>query len=128
MAACSNVAGPSDSVDLTDPRLAGAWTLVSQQPAGDALATPPPGTQFTLQIADGRAAVRADCNRCGGAASVSAGNVTLGPALACTRAFCVASSPFDDRFVHILAGDHAVTLEGETLVLTSSRGIARFRR
>ena len=77
---------------------------------------------------DGRAAVRADCNRCNGLASVSGDVVTFDPALACTRAYCATSAPFDTAFVRLLADENRASIDGSTLTLRSERGTLRFRR
>ena len=77
---------------------------------------------------DGRAAVTADCNRCNGAAAIGDNTLTLGPALACTRAFCTTSAPFDTTFVQILGTESVASIDGSLLTLRSERGILRFRR
>jgi heat shock protein HslJ len=108
-------------------RIVGVWTLVSRQLPGESAVAAPAAT-FTFQVTtEGRAAVRADCNQCGGAASVGAGTVTVGPALACTRAFC-STAPFDTRYVQMLSGDSAAEIDGDTLTLRSDRGTLRFQR
>ena len=76
---------------------------------------------------DGRTAVGADCNRCNGPASVSGSRLIIGPALACTRAFCQ-SAPFDGAFLRILTGETTATVVGDTLLLRSERGTLRFRK
>jgi heat shock protein HslJ len=121
----ANPAGPSTSLSAL---LGGTWTLVAQQPAGTEESAPPAGSTFTLEIVDGRAAVRADCNRCNGAASIDDDSVTFGPALACTRAYCVTSAPFDTTFVRLLAEENRASVDGNTLTLQSERGVLRFRR
>lgn len=128
-AACSgptSLSGP-DGTALTPERIGGIWTLVTLTLQGQAEAAPPAGAISTIEVAGGRAAVRADCNRCNGPAAVGAGTLTVGPPLACTRAFC-ASAPFDDTFLRMLAGKSAATLDGDTLTLGSDRGVLRFRR
>lgn len=123
--ACSSPTAPTAS--LTD-RITGAWTLVAQQPAGEAETAPPSGSTFGFHVVDGRAAVTADCNRCNGAAAIGENTLTLGPALACTRAFCSTSAPFDTKFVQILGTESVANIDGKLLTLRSERGILRFRR
>ncbi len=113
-------------MSLTD-RIGGAWLLVSRQLPGESAAPPPATTMFSLEISDGRAGIRADCNQCNGQATVGTNSVTVGPGVACTRAFC-SSSPYDNTFVQILAGESAATIEGDALTLRSDRGVLRFRR
>ena len=53
--------------------------------------------------------------------------MTIGPALACTRAAC-ATMAYESEYVALLAGDNAAEIGANTLTLTSSRGRLRFRR
>jgi heat shock protein HslJ len=87
----------------------------------------PAGTVFSIEVADSRVAVVADCNRCNGPTVVGRSTITVGPNLACTRAYC-ATAPFDDTFVRLLAGESTATSDRQTLVLRSDRGVLRFRR
>ena len=123
---CGACSGPTSPSDLQE-RIKVVWSLLSQQAAGQTPVAPPAGSTFRFEIADERAAITADSNRCSGAALVGAGTVTLGPALACTRAFCP-SAPFDDAFVRMLAGESAARIDGNTLTLQSDRGVLRFQR
>lgn len=121
---CSN---PTSPTTLSAEQLAGTWTLVGQQRPGEAEIPPPPGVFFRMEIADGRAAITADCNRCNGPGTVGDSTVTIGPTLACTRAFC-ASAPLDDIFLRLLAGESSATLDGDRLTLRSERGVLHFQR
>ena len=127
-ASCSNASptGPGGS-GLTPDHIAGTWTLLTLQPPGQPETGPPAGALFTMEMTGGRAAVRADCNQCNGSAAVGATTLTVGPALACTRAFC-ASAPFDDTFLRILSGESRASIDGDVLALRADRGILRFRR
>ena len=118
--------GPGGVV-LTPERIGGVWTLLTLQSPGQPEVVPPAGAIFSMEIANGRAAVRADCNRCNGSATIAATTLTVGPALACTRAFC-SSAPFDDVFLRILSGESRAFLEGNYLSLHADRGILRFGR
>ena len=62
--ACFDPTSPSgmDGTALTAGRIGGTWTLGTQQPPGQAEVAPPAGAMFTAEIADGRAAITADCN------------------------------------------------------------------
>ena len=126
--ACSSASPTGATGGSLLDRLDGTWTLVAQQPAGEQEAAPPSGSTFTFQIVDGVASVKADCNRCSGAATIGNGTLTLGPALACTRAFCTTSAPFDTEFVRLLADENAASIAGDTLTLQSSRGALKFKR
>jgi heat shock protein HslJ len=135
VAACSNpahsVVGPSavegSSAALTAGQLAGTWTLTSLEPGGGAAQPAPAGATYTLTFADDRVSARADCNSCGGAFRVSGASVTVGPALACTRAACP-TMQFESVFERILAGESTASLDGRTLVLSSARGRLAFVR
>jgi heat shock protein HslJ len=125
--ACSGPTSPS-AAPLSADQLTGPWTLVAQQRPGEPETPPPPGATFRIEVADGRAAVTADCNHCGGVGAIGDSTVTIGPNLACTRAYC-ASAPADGVFLRILAGESRATLDGgEQLTLRSDRGVLRFRR
>ena len=117
----------SGSRALTADQLAGTWNLQSLQPAGDADQTTPAGATYTLSFSDGRLSTQADCNRCGGAFTLSGQTLTAGPALACTRAACPTMA-FESIYTRLLGGDSTVTLTDGTLVLSSARGVLRFTR
>ena len=112
---------------LTSDQLAGAWNLVSIQRAGEAEQTVPSGAAYALTFADGRLSTRADCNICGGAFKLAGETLTAGPALACTRAACP-TMEFESIYTSLLSGDSTVTLSGNSLVLSSTRGVLRFSR
>jgi heat shock protein HslJ len=121
----SSVTGGSST--LTTDLLAGTWTLVSLQPANQAVQAVPQGAPYTVTFADGRLSTRADCNLCTGSFTLSGQTLTAGPALACTRAAC-ATMAFESTYTTLLSGESTVTLSGNTLVLSSARGALRFAR
>ena len=115
--------GSAPTVD----QLAGTWNLQSLQPVGDVDQTTPAGASYTLTFADGRLSTRADCNMCGGAFILSGQTLTVGPALACTRAACPTMA-FEFTYTRLLGGDSTVTLSDNILVLSSARGVLHFTR
>jgi heat shock protein HslJ len=119
--------GADGSSALSASQVAGTWSLSSIQPAGQAEQPVPSGAAYDLSLGDGRASTRADCNVCSGALAVSGSTVTIGPALACTRAAC-ATMAYETEYVALLAGDSAAEIGANALTLTSSRGRLRFRR
>ena len=118
--------GPG-SLALTADQLAGNWNLSSIQPAGQAAQATPAGTAYTLTFADARLSTRADCNVCSGGFTMSGNTLTAGPALACTRAACPTMA-FEAVYTGLLGGTSAVDLSGDTLTLSSARGVLRFTR
>jgi len=120
----SATAGPAA---LTADQAGGTWTLTSIQPAGKAEQPAPSGATYDLAIAEGRVSARTDCNRCSGSVAIDGDSVTVGPALACTRAACPTMA-FETDFVGILSGTSIAKVDGNTLVLSSPRGVLRFRR
>jgi len=120
----SSVAG---SPALTADQISGTWTLVSIQPAGQAVQAAPPGANYTLTFADGRLSTRADCNVCNGAFTLSGQTLTAGPALACTLAACPTMA-FENGYTRLLGGESTVTLSNNVLALSSARGVLRFMR
>jgi heat shock protein HslJ len=115
------------SLTLTTDQVTGTWVLAAIQRAGQPEQSRPADATYTLSFADGRLSTRADCNTCSGTFSVSGQTLTAGPALACTRAACPTMA-FEAAYVGVLSGDSTVTLTGNTLVLTSARGVLRFTR
>ena len=131
--ACSGsptVTAPSSIIAASDPsstQLSGAWNLVSIQPGGEPEQARPSGASYTLTLGDGRLSTRADCNSCGGSYTLTGQTLVAGPSLACTRAACP-TMPFESTYTKLLAGESIVSVSGNTLVLTSPRGVLRFVR
>ena len=84
-------------------------------------------TGYTLTLGDGQLSTRADCNTCSGRFTLTGQTFTAGPALACTRAAC-ATMAFETAYTAVLSGQSTATVSGNTLVLSSSRGILQFSR
>jgi heat shock protein HslJ len=53
--------------------------------------------------------------------------LTLGPALACTRAAC-STMAFESAYLSVLAGDSQAVVDSNSLTLSSARGVLRFRK
>ena len=53
--------------------------------------------------------------------------ITLGPVMACTRAAC-STMAYEDALLSVLPGESQITSQGNTLTLTSSRGVVRLRK
>jgi heat shock protein HslJ len=118
---------PGESgTSLTSGQLAGTWTLTSLQ-TGSNVQPAPAGATYTLTFDDDRISTRADCNVCGGVFRVSGSELSIGPALACTRAACPTMA-FETIYESMLAGDSTATLDGSTLTLSSARGRLTFVR
>ena len=122
----------SNATDLTAGQgpaagqIAGTWTLVSLQTAGGPVEITPNAT-YTLAVNGDRVSARADCNQCVGSLAVSGERVTIGPALACTRAACPTMA-FESAYESILSGESTVVRDGNTLTLVSSRGRLVFKQ
>ncbi len=112
---------------LSASQVEGTWTLSSIQPTGQAAKPVPSGATYNLSLAEGRASAKADCNVCSGALTISGSTLSIGPALACTRAACV-TMDYESQYEALLAGDSTAALDANTLTLSSSRGLLRFRR
>jgi heat shock protein HslJ len=126
----STLTSPSTSNSsplLSADAIAGTWSLESIQPAGRPDQATPAGAAYTLTLAEGRLSTRVDCNTCSGAFALSGQTLTAGPALACTRAACPTLA-FENTYTSLLGGSSSVTLSQGTLVLSSERGVLRFRR
>jgi heat shock protein HslJ len=118
------------------PGLSGTrWQLVQFQSSDDAIGTTKPQdpTRFTLELtADGRVAMRIDCNRATGRWSAAptspkGGSLSLGP-LAATRAAC--PGPLADRLAADGPRVQSYTLAGDTLnlALLADAGVYTWRR
>ena len=112
---------------LTADHLAGTWNLLSIQPVNQGEQATPAGASYTLTFADSRLSTRVDCNVCSGTFALSGQTLTAGPALACTRAAC-RTMAFENTYTRLLGGDSTVALSGDTLALSSDRGVLRFAR
>ena len=115
------------ALNLSASQVAGTWTLTSIQADKGAVQTVPAGAGYTLTFADARVSTKADCNVCGGSVTFSGETLTIGPALACTRAACPTMA-FETVYESILGGSSAAKIDGNTLTLTSERGRATFVR
>ena len=122
-------AGCSDDTPAspTPASVDGVWRIISIQPASQPAQAAPVGAQYQIEFSDGRASVRVDCNTCSGAFTLNGGTLTVGPALACTRAACATAS-FETAVVSLLAGQHQATATLHNLTLTSGRGTLLLQR
>lgn len=118
---------PPPSSSVTADQLAGTWHLISIRAADGAEQATPAGAAYTLTLAEGRLSTRADCNLCAGTFVLSGQTMTAGPALACTRAAC-STMAFENAYTTLLAGDNTVAVSGNSLTLSSSRGVLRLSR
>jgi heat shock protein HslJ len=107
------------------------WHVVSVQFPGQPPEINERPDLATLRLeADGTAAVREDCNSCGGRYTLSDGRLTVS-GLVCTLAFC---PPADGvlrpmvPYPGLLAEQNAVRTDGTTLTLTSKAGTLRYAR
>jgi heat shock protein HslJ len=112
---------------LTADHLAGTWNLVSIQSAGQSVQPTPPGANYTLSFSENRLSLRADCNSCAGAFTLSGHTLTAGPALACTRAACPTMA-FENVYTSLFSGESTVTVSESALMLSSDRGLMHFAR
>jgi heat shock protein HslJ len=111
----------------TADQIAGTWTLVSIQRAGQAVQPKPAAATYSLTLAGDRLSARVDCNTCSGPLNMLGMTLTAGPALACTRAACPTAA-FESAYTMLLSGESTVALVDGTLVLSSTRGDLRFKR
>ena len=87
-----------------------------------------PGS-FTAEFgADGRVALKADCNRCSSTYTAGSRNLKVG-LMACTRAFCTATAPLDTTFTALVGSAQTWTSsDDQHLELASASGVLRFQR
>lgn len=118
---------PTTPSPVTADRLAGAWRVTSIRPAGEPEQVKPSNAEFTVTFNAGQLSTIVDCNGCGGTFTLGGATLTVGPTLACTRAFCQTQS-FGDAYLRILSGSSTVSLSGDLLTLSSARGDIRLMR
>jgi heat shock protein HslJ len=122
MAALAACGGDGIAERLEGP----AWRLRSLQ-RPDGAGVPLPGAVFTAEFGiDGRLAVRADCNSCGGGYTAADGGLQVS-VLACTRAFCP-SAPVDTEFAATLAAGRSYSVDDRILTIHGDRGTLTFER
>jgi heat shock protein HslJ len=122
------VGGDGASGGAAQSPLLGGWRLASVQPPGEPRRGAPAGTTFTVEFgSDGLVRAQADCNRCFSGYTAGAGTISVGE-MACTRAYCGASTPLDTQFQAALssarswqAGGAALELRGDAGTLTLER-------
>jgi heat shock protein HslJ len=120
----SNAASSSTNVAA---QLECGWTLTSIQPAGLPRQDRPAEAAYSITVSDGRLSTRADCNMCNGSFSVSDSTLTTASVLACTRAACP-TMEFESAYTRLLSGESNILIAGNTLTLSSARGVLTFTR
>lgn len=103
------------------------WTLASIQPAGQAVQLTPANASYQVIFGESRISTKVDCNRCTGGMSIAGNTLTIGPALACTRAACPTMA-FEHVYLELLTGESSARVDGDSLTLSSPRGVLHFRR
>lgn len=106
----------------------GSWEWVRFTSPVERIDVPDPG-KYTLRFgADGRVAMRADCNRGAGAYRLVGREVTIGP-IALTRAMCLGRS-LSDRFAREVGRATVASRRGDMLLLElpADSGTLLFRR
>jgi heat shock protein HslJ len=119
----SNAANASLPAGWTDA----TWTLASIQPAGQAVQLAPANASYEVIFGESRISTKVDCNRCTGGMSIAGNTLTIGPALACTRAACPTMA-FEHVYLELLTGESSARVDGDSLTLSSPRGVLHFRR
>lgn len=114
---CSDgtLTSPTSSTDLE-----GTWRLNQMTTSAGVHNEDLNAGRFRITLGATTIQVRADCNSCGGPASLSGSTLTVGP-LACTVAAC-ASAPIDTRFTGLLTGALTVRLNNRLLQLNNPQG------
>jgi heat shock protein HslJ len=129
--ACSESAtAPSPAAQsAATPVADGVWRLQSFRRADASVVPVPDPDRFTIEVGtDGRLSVRSDCNRCAGSYAQAGDGLRIGPAMACTKAFCSATAPFDTEFERALTDATLVRTSHGSLEAVSGAGVLRFAR
>jgi heat shock protein HslJ len=114
------VLAPSAARDIT-------WRLDVIETEGRRTSVPDPD-RYTLRLGgDARLAVRADCNTCASSYTLDRDVLSIPTTMACTRAFCGASS-LDAAFLSALSGSHDLDVSEANMTVRGSGTLLRFRR
>jgi len=111
------------SCAATPPVQDRTWHWLGTLQSVSSIEAPAPAA-YTLQIHDGRAAIRADCNRGMGAVTLEGDRVSFGP-MAMTRAFCPLPSR-GDEYARQLQTAEQLAVYGEVLRVELKDGGAMF--
>jgi CheY-like chemotaxis protein len=118
--------GSSTAVSNAIP--GGTWRLVSIREKGSDRVTVVDPQAFTAEFgSDGRVNLRADCNRCTASYTAGSRNLKVG-VMACTRAFCTATTPDDTTFTALVESAQTWTSEDGQLELSSTSGVLHLVR
>src|SRR5262245_37176238 len=110
---------PSDVKEVT-------WKLETIERTGNPTIQVPNPEQYTLKLGnDGRVAIHADCNQCGGTYTLD-GNTLRVSDLACTLISCGLGSQ-DGTYAAALSGTSAIALNESHLILRQGDVTLRFR-
>ena len=122
-----SLGGSSTAVSASIP--AGTWRLASLRETSHDEVRIADSEAFTAEFgADGRVALKADCNRCAGGYTAGSGSLKVG-LMACTRAYCVATAPLDTTFTALVGSAQTWTSpDDQHLELASASGVLRFQR
>jgi len=128
LASCSE--SPSSPSSLTSQTaLNGAFRLTSYQPPGLDFVIPlPSGSNYQATFENSSVSARIDCNTCNASLARNGSSLTIGPALACTRAACGANDPINNELTSILAGSHEASEVPGGFRLRSGRGTISLQR
>jgi heat shock protein HslJ len=114
-----NPAAPSDVI-------ARDWQLVSFQMEGSEEVIVQDPSRYTLRLGeDDRAAVKSDCNSCGGSYALSGTTLEVGP-LVCTKVAC-GSDSLDPTYARALEGPKSVSVDDSQLTVRGAGVTLRFR-
>jgi heat shock protein HslJ len=103
------------------------WVLKVYQ-RNDGPTTVPRDGAFTIEFEDrDNVSVRADCNRCSGEYDATGDRLRIST-LACTRAFCTETAPFDTEYVTQLDDARSYFVEGPLLTISTGDGLLIFDR
>jgi heat shock protein HslJ len=102
------------------------WKLESIERTGSPTVTVPNPEMYTLRFEDdGRLAVRADCNTCGGRYTLNGASLSMSD-VACTLIACSPAS-LHSSYAQALDNAQSAVVNGSSLVVTGSGFTLRFR-
>ena len=107
--------------------LLGQWRLIVLKPRATTPKDIAEPEKYTIAFdAEGRVAVRSDCNFCGGGYTTNGASLSFTP-MACTRAYCGDDS-LDHKYERLLSAVDRWAIADSRLTLSSAEGALVFVR
>jgi heat shock protein HslJ len=116
-----------EEVATPDQPLEGTRWVLEGIVAGDVVSSVPAGVTASIQIANGRADLKAGCNQGGGPVEVTGDQLTFGPMMLTKMACEAGPMSVESAVVSVLSGAVAYTIDADLLTLAAGDAGLIFR-